>query len=91
LRNISLPVQLKNIETIAFANCKSLPSVIIPDRCRLGDQAFVSCNNLKVVDVPPTVILGHHVFASETIINGKDIIHFYKGIYQYQCNNTSME
>ena len=26
LRNISLPVTLRNIETIAFANCISLPS-----------------------------------------------------------------
>lgn len=70
LRNISLPVQLKEIETIAFANCRDLSSIIIPERCRLGDQAFVSCKNVKMIDVPPTAILGHHVFASETVVDG---------------------
>lgn len=71
LRNISLPVTLRNIETIAFANCVSLPSASIPDRCRVADQAYASCVNLKVVDIAPTAILGHLVFANEVNINGK--------------------
>jgi len=70
LRNISLPMQLKNVETIAFANCSALPSVTIPDHCRVADQAYVSCANLKMVDVAPTVILGHQVFASEVTVDG---------------------
>ena len=49
LRNISLPVMLRNIETIAFANCISLPSTSIPDQCRVGDQAYASCTNLKSI------------------------------------------
>lgn len=79
LRNISLPVQLKSIETIAFANCTALPSVIIPDRCRLGDQAFVSCNNLKIIDVAPTVIIGHQAFASEVVVDGVTRHAMYEG------------
>ena len=71
LRNISIPLQTKSIETIAFANCVSLPSIIIPDRCRLADQAFVSCTNLKVIDIAPTAIIGHHAFANEILYNGK--------------------
>ncbi len=71
LRNISLPVKLTNIETIAFANCTSLPSAIIPDRCRVADQAYASCTNLKMIDVAPTAILGHQVFANEVTVNGK--------------------
>lgn len=79
LRNISFPVQLKEIETIAFANCKELSSVVIPERCRLGDQAFVSCKNVKMIDVPPTAILGHHVFASEMVVDGVTRHSLYQG------------
>lgn len=79
LRNISLPVLLKSIETIAFANCTSLPSALIPDRCRVGDQAYASCQNLKMIDVAPTAILGHLVFASEVTINGKTRHTMYNG------------
>lgn len=71
LRNISLPVQLRNIETIAFANCSSLVSVKLPDQCRVADQAYVSCDNLQSIELSPTTILGHHVFASEVNVNGK--------------------
>lgn len=71
LRNISLPIQLSQIETIAFANCNSLISVKIPDQCRVGDQAFVSCDNLKSIELSPTSIIGHHVFASEVNVNDR--------------------
>lgn len=71
LRNISLPIQLRNIETIAFANCSSLVSVKLPDQCRVADQAYVSCDNLQSIELSPTTILGHHVFASEVNVNGK--------------------
>lgn len=65
LRNISMPIQLSHIETIAFANCNSLASVKIPDNCRVDNQAFVSCDNLKSIELGATSIIGHHVFASE--------------------------
>lgn len=71
LRNISIPVQLTQIETIAFANCNSLVSVTIPNQCRVGDQAFVSCDNLKSIELGATSIIGHHVFASEISVNNK--------------------
>ncbi len=79
LRNISLPVQLRNIETIAFANCVSLTSAIIPDRCRIADQAYMSCTNLKMVDIAPTAIIGHLVFADEVSISGKTRHAMYAG------------
>lgn len=71
LRTISLPVDLKTIETIAFANCDALASVKIPDQCRVGDQAYASCDNLKSIELSPTAILGHYVFAGETEVDGK--------------------
>lgn len=71
LRTISLPVNLRTIETIAFANCDALASIRIPDQCRVGDQAFASCENLKSIELSPTTILGHYVFAGETQVNGK--------------------
>lgn len=71
LRTISLPVSVKNIETIAFANCDALASIKFPDQCRIGDQAYVSCDNIKSIELTPTSILGHYVFAGETTVDGK--------------------
>lgn len=71
LRNISLPIQLSVIETIAFANCNSLTAIKIPDQCRVGDQAFVSCDNVKSIELSPTSVIGHHVFASELNMNNR--------------------
>lgn len=71
LRTISLPVTVKEISTIAFANCDALAAVNIPDQCRVGDQAYASCDNLKSIELSPTSILGHYVFAGETNVDGK--------------------
>lgn len=79
LRNISLPVHLRTIETIAFANCSSLTAVSIPNQCRVGDQAYASCTNLQVLDLSPTCILGHQVFASEVRIDDKVRHSLYNG------------
>lgn len=79
LRTISLPVNLRNIETIAFANCDALASVKIPDQCRVADQAYASCDNLKNIELSPTAILGHYVFAGETEVDGKPRHTLYNG------------
>lgn len=79
LRTISLPVNLKSIETVAFANCDALTSVKIPDRSRVGDQAYADCDNLKTVELSPTAILGHYVFAGETLVDGKPRHTLYNG------------
>lgn len=70
LRTISLPVGLKEIETIAFANCDGLASVKIPDQCHVADQAYANCHNIKSIELSPTAILGHYVFAGETEVDG---------------------
>ncbi len=79
LRTISLPPYLKNIETIAFANCDALTAVILPDQSRVGDQAYASCDNLKSIELSPTTILGHYVFAGEINIDGKTRHTLYNG------------
>lgn len=79
LRTISLPARLREIETIAFANCDALAAVTIPDQCRVGDQAYASCNNLKSIELSPTCILGHYVFAGESTANGKPRHTLYTG------------
>lgn len=71
LRNMSLPQSLSKIETIAFANCRSLPSVIVPGHCRLEDQAFVSCTGLKQISVGLTTIMGNACFAKEEKVDGR--------------------
>ncbi|MBR1932793.1 MAG: leucine-rich repeat protein [Prevotella sp.] len=75
LRNISLPVRLRQIETVAFANCSSLTSVEIPEQCRVGDQAFTSCTSLLSLSIHPTAQLGNLVFASEIVENDHVVGH----------------
>lgn len=79
LRTISIPVTVKNIESIAFANCDAMASIKIPDQCRVGDQAFADCDNLKSIELSPTSILGHYVFASEVTVGGKPRHTLYNG------------
>ena len=79
LRTLSIPVNVRTIETIAFANCASLSAIKIPDQCRVADKAFLSCKNLKSIDLSPTAILGQHVFASEENVGGKVKRTFYSG------------
>lgn len=79
LRSISLPVRLKKIETIAFAGCTTLPSVRIPDQCRVEDQAFINCSNIQGIEVSPTAQLGQYVFANEVEVNGEIRHSLYNG------------
>lgn len=79
LRTLSLPVNLRSIETIAFANCDALASVKLPDQCRVADQAYASCDNLKSIELSPTSILGHYVFAGETTVDGQPRHTLYNG------------
>lgn len=73
LKTISLPVQLENIGKIAFANCSQIPSISIPDRCRVGDMAFVSCTGLQSIEIGSTTILGNNVFATERKVAGETV------------------
>lgn len=70
LHNISFPPYLKKIETVAFANCSSIPSLNIPDQCRVENQAFVSCTNIKSLNISPTALIGTNVFAKEDEVDG---------------------
>ena len=55
LSMLSLPADLKTIETEAFANL-ACQAVIIPDGCTtIGEKAFANNNNLLYVHVPATV------------------------------------
>ena len=79
LRTFSIPINVRTIETIAFANCNALSAVKIPDQCRVADKAFLSCKNLKSLDLSPTAILGQYVFAMEDNVDGKLKRTFYNG------------
>lgn len=70
LRTISLPNQLRKVETIAFANCLNITSVKIPDQCRIEDQAYINCTGLQVLEVSPTATIGQYVFAHEVQVDG---------------------
>ena len=71
LFNFSIPVNVKKIETIAFANCASLRSVRIPGLCRVEDQAFLSCTNLTLIEIGNNALIGKAAFATEVVENGQ--------------------
>lgn len=71
LSNISLPNTLRKIGTIAFANCRTMNAIKIPDKCHVEDQAFYNCSNVRSIEVSPTASLGKYVFAGETTVGGK--------------------
>lgn len=71
LFNFSIPVNVKKIETIAFANCASLRSVRIPGLCRVEDQAFLSCTNLTLIEIGNNALIGKAAFATEVVEDGQ--------------------
>ena len=79
LFNFSIPVNVKRIETIAFANCSSLRSVRIPNLARVEDQAFLSCTSLSLVEIGDNALLGKAVFATEVNEDGHATHKYYRG------------
>ena len=71
LFSFSMPVNVKKIETIAFANCASLRSMKIPNLCRIEDQAFLSCTNLSSIEIGTNSLIGKAAFATEVVENGQ--------------------
>ena len=71
LFNFSMPVNVKKIETIAFAGCASLRSVKIPNLCRVEDMAFLSCTNLTSIEIGVNSLIGKGTFATEIMENGE--------------------
>lgn len=82
LHDLSLPSNLGLIETVAFANCSSIPSLRIPDQCRVGEQAFISCTNIKMLDISPTSLIGTYAFAKEDELDGTIRHSLYNGELQ---------
>ena len=79
LRTISIPGNVRTIETIAFAKCTSLTSVSIPFMCRVGDMAFSSCTKLKTLDLGTNAIFGNQVFSTEVKKGDKTAYSLYTG------------
>ncbi len=77
LYQISIPVLIKKIETIAFANCSSIRTLKIPSQAVVEDKAFASCTSLSSIEIGPDVALGNKVFATEYKENGKTEIKLY--------------
>lgn len=71
LSSISLPYTVRKVATIAFANCRTLNSIKIPDQCHVQDQAFLNCTSMSAVEISPTATLGQYVFANEVTVDGK--------------------
>lgn len=79
LFNFSIPQNVRKIGKIAFADCSSLRSAIIPPKCRVEDYAFMSCTNLNILDIATNAVLGKSVFVNE-VNDGNMVGHtFYHG------------
>ena len=67
---------LKSIDDEAFADCKALKSMLIPNGVvQIGDRAFSGCNALQYIRIPSSVLLvGEDVFfkhSSDLVIIGE--------------------
>lgn len=91
LFNISIPVNVKRIGTIAFANCSSLRSITIPNLARVEDQAFLSCTNLNLIEIGENALLGKAVFATEYVEDGQPRHRCYKGEIRRLPRNINIE
>lgn len=70
LHTISFPPSVKHISTVAFANCRGISNLKVPDQCRVEDQAFINCTGIKSLDISPTSTIGLYVFAKEDEVDG---------------------
>lgn len=57
LKKIEFPPSLEYIGSFAFCSCRSLETVVLPDREKLfiGNAAFSDCKSLKDVIIPGKV------------------------------------
>lgn len=65
LKNISIPVGVKDIGEKAFAGCNGLKNIIIPQGVTaIGQEAFSCCHNItSVVTNDGLVTIGHEAFS----------------------------
>ncbi len=65
IKSITLPENVTEIEGSAFADCKSLEQVNIPNTVkRINDEAFHCCSSLKTITIPEGVTeIGRRAFA----------------------------
>ncbi|MDE5633755.1 MAG: leucine-rich repeat domain-containing protein, partial [Muribaculaceae bacterium] len=60
----NLPASIKNVNPGAFAACKSLISVKLPEEAWFDDAVFPGCTSLKTVEIPEGwLILPSSMFA----------------------------
>ncbi|MCQ2463289.1 MAG: leucine-rich repeat domain-containing protein [Clostridia bacterium] len=64
LVSVTLPLKLKEIETMAFFRCSSLQAIDLPDSLEIiGSDAFSKCGKIKYLYIPAGVRqIGHHAF-----------------------------
>ncbi len=98
LYQISIPVFINKIETIAFANCISLKTVKIPDLAVVEEKAFASCTSLSSIELGSDVFLGNNVFATEVLENdhiinklySRDIISLPNNVNENNCSEFGL-
>lgn len=67
IKSVVISEGVKEIERLAFANCKYLEKLTIKGNSlvTIGNQAFDRCSSLKTVHLPESVkIIGEYAFAS---------------------------
>ena len=61
--DLTLPLNITNIDNSAFANCATLTSITIPWAINIGTSAFSGCIALTRVNLPQTVFIGEWAFS----------------------------
>lgn len=68
LERVRLPSTLKRIESDAFANCRNLRSVQLPERLEMiGDKSFYGCGLTEVVFPASVERIGERAFYGNKI------------------------
>lgn len=62
LKKIDLGNTLGYVPAYAFANCKNLTSVKLPNCSKVGENAFYRCRNLTTFNLPPLRKIGDYAF-----------------------------
>lgn len=95
IQDLVIPEGVEKIRDHAFAYCRSLRSVTIPEMRAIGDYAFDECSNLKRVNIEKVDSIGRAAFADCWSLNEVHTpsleawcnIYFAYGGYNHQYSN----
>ena len=94
LESISIPDSIKILGTGAFAACKKICAIVLPEKLSdIGNCAFAGCESLQTINIPQDVeIIGFGAFSKcknlKSIIIPQQLSRIEQGVFS-DCNSLS--